>query len=112
MGVVGLYARVRSGLAPCRRWLRVARHERRRSRTERRLRTDDTARGVRAVSNDVRGDNARANYRWVRRAQALRGILFVYVAVGDVRVRSDRALGLGARRLACESRRARFCRWY
>ena len=55
----------------------------------------------------VRGDHAGADLRRVRRAHEVLGVRAVHARVDDARLRSDRALVVGRRRLAHEARRDR-----
>ena len=70
----------------------------------------DPVRAVRGVPADVRGDHAGAHHRRLRRAQALRRVRPVHRPLVDPRLLADRALGLVARRLAVQARRARLRR--
>ncbi len=74
--------------------------------------TDDTAAGVRALSDDVRGHHAGAHHRRVHREDQVQRISRVHDSVDDVYLRSDGALGLVPRWLAREARSARFRRRY
>ena len=79
----------------------LGRPQRRRPGAESRLRRDRPAPGVHGLPDDVRGHHARPDHRRVRRAQALQGVRAVHPAVGDVRLRPARALGVGHAAAGC-----------
>src|SRR5213080_67571 len=83
----------------------------RRRRALRRLLKDDPASGVHALPDDVRGHHARAHHGRVRRAEKVLGVPALHGPLGDLCLRSAGALGLGRRRLAQETRRARLRGW-
>ena len=67
---------------------------------ERGLRRHDSASGLHAVPDDVRRHHAGPDHRRVRRAQEVLDLHRLHPAVGHVRLRPARALGVGRGRLA------------
>src|SRR5207247_1257627 len=65
---------------------------------------------VHALPAHVRDHHAGADHGRLRRAQEVLGLPALHGAVGDLRVRPPRALGVGRRRLAQEAGRARLRR--
>ncbi|CAA9585390.1 MAG: Ammonium transporter, partial [uncultured Thermomicrobiales bacterium] len=101
VGALGVHARVRTEPGRLHRRLRLPGDEWRRGNPDR-LRPDDSPPRVRRLPDDVRGHHTGPDHGRLRRAEAVQGLRRLLPAVGHVRLRSRRALGLESRRVAPE----------